>query len=176
MPLLKANGTPYTPQEINEFHRQDDLDRDSLAHHHSIGTGPFQAAPGNIIGMAKEWTPDLTNLTIGNGSISAEYALISTNFMWLDILFSYGTTTLTPGAVSVALPPGFAASAPEQSLLLKVSSAGVRYSGFANIGVDSVLLSPKWPQTGNWPLTELTSNLASGSNWTINGLLAVKRV
>lgn len=42
MPLLKANGTPYTPQEINEFHRQDDLDRDSLAHHHSIGTGPFQ--------------------------------------------------------------------------------------------------------------------------------------
>lgn len=36
-----------TPQEIRDLHRRDDLDFNSLAHHHTLGEGKGQAAPGN---------------------------------------------------------------------------------------------------------------------------------
>lgn len=31
---------------VNEFHTNDDLDRDAQAHHHSLGSGSNQASPG----------------------------------------------------------------------------------------------------------------------------------
>jgi hypothetical protein len=36
------------PQEVNEAHRYDDVDTGDLAHHHTIGFGPGQAAPGTL--------------------------------------------------------------------------------------------------------------------------------
>lgn len=32
---------------VNEFHTNDDLDRDAAAHHHSLGPNANQAAPGS---------------------------------------------------------------------------------------------------------------------------------
>jgi hypothetical protein len=32
---------------VNEFHTNDDVDRDWNSHHHTIGTGANQAAPGS---------------------------------------------------------------------------------------------------------------------------------
>lgn len=32
---------------VNEFHSNDDLDKDANAHHHSLGSGANQASPGS---------------------------------------------------------------------------------------------------------------------------------
>ena len=37
------------PQEVNQFHFNDDCDSSPMAHHHTIGTGPNQAASGRIV-------------------------------------------------------------------------------------------------------------------------------
>lgn len=34
-------------QEVSALHRNDDVDADSAAHHHTLGVSPNQAAPGN---------------------------------------------------------------------------------------------------------------------------------
>lgn len=36
-----------TPREVLDFHNKDDVDSGQLAHHHTLGKGPLQAAPGN---------------------------------------------------------------------------------------------------------------------------------
>lgn len=38
---------PVPAKEVNEFHQKDDLDSSHRAHHHTLGFGPNQAAPGN---------------------------------------------------------------------------------------------------------------------------------
>lgn len=41
------NSELRPPQKmVNEFHSNDDLDRDANAHHHTLGTGVNQAASG----------------------------------------------------------------------------------------------------------------------------------
>ena len=50
------------PQEINNLHRYDDLDRDTFAHHHSIGDKPNQAASGSHTKHAKVQLTGLVSL------------------------------------------------------------------------------------------------------------------
>lgn len=37
----------FTAKDVNDFHNKDDVDSGQLAHHHTLGTGPTQAAPGD---------------------------------------------------------------------------------------------------------------------------------
>lgn len=38
---------PADPQQVNDFHAADDTDTSQLAHHHTLGRSPTQAAPGD---------------------------------------------------------------------------------------------------------------------------------
>lgn len=40
---------PQGPQDVNDFHRYDDVDVKADSHHHTLGPGQYQAAPGNHI-------------------------------------------------------------------------------------------------------------------------------
>lgn len=39
----------FSPKDVNNLHNADDLDNSAFSHHHTLGTGKNQAAPGNII-------------------------------------------------------------------------------------------------------------------------------
>lgn len=43
----KKNGVNLDAQQVKELHRASDKDSDTDSHHHSLGSGPTQAAPGN---------------------------------------------------------------------------------------------------------------------------------
>lgn len=47
MVLFGPNGEILSPQQVNDLHRNDDVDDSSFAHHHTLGIKPNQAAPGN---------------------------------------------------------------------------------------------------------------------------------
>lgn len=49
MPTLDpvAKKTTPTAKEVNEFHENSDLDGSPKAQHHSLGSSPNQASPGN---------------------------------------------------------------------------------------------------------------------------------
>lgn len=42
-----ANGLQPNPEEVNEFHKYDDVDGSPESHHHTLGTDPLQASPGS---------------------------------------------------------------------------------------------------------------------------------
>lgn len=42
---MNANMRPEA-RVVNEFHSNDDVDKDSNAHHHTLGAGANQASPG----------------------------------------------------------------------------------------------------------------------------------
>ncbi len=44
---MTAPNQQTTPQEVEAFHRRDDLDVSDLAHHHTLGARPTQASSGN---------------------------------------------------------------------------------------------------------------------------------
>lgn len=70
-----VNSELRPPQRmVNEFHSNDDLDRDSQAHHHSLGVGVNQAASGahnhdgtNSVQLLKGFT--LTGSRSGGGAL-----------------------------------------------------------------------------------------------------------
>jgi hypothetical protein len=44
--------TPFNPsvsdaETVNTFHQNDDVDKSALSHHHTLGVGDTQAAPGS---------------------------------------------------------------------------------------------------------------------------------
>lgn len=50
-PFRNPNGSVNADQRpdaktINEFHTNDDVDRDANSHHHTLGSGSNQASPG----------------------------------------------------------------------------------------------------------------------------------
>ena len=71
------NSELRPPQRmVNEFHTNDDLDRDSNAHHHTLGVGVNQASPGAHNHDGTNSVQLLAGYTI-TGSRSSGAALIS---------------------------------------------------------------------------------------------------
>ena len=117
------------------------------------------------------YSPTLTNLTIGNGTLTASYKLIGKT-LHIRITFVYGSTTSTSGNVAVGLPSGMTAqTGGEQHVIFKIFNGTANYVGIAF--ASSGTFSPFWPQTGNWPIAQLSANQSSGSNWTIQGTIEI---
>lgn len=51
-------GAP-SPQEVNNFHKNDDCDKSVFAHHHTIGNSPNQAASGKVVADLVKLVADL---------------------------------------------------------------------------------------------------------------------
>lgn len=80
-----------------------------------------------IPGAWTSYSPTFTNLTLGNGAITAHYMLLGKS-LFLKIALVYGSTTSTAGAVTVSIPSGLTTAAYEQWL-----DAG--YSGAVDVGI-----------------------------------------
>jgi hypothetical protein len=63
----------------------------------------LQAAELNTFGSLETWTPTYTNLTIGNGTVSANYTITNrlVSFEWRLLV---GSTTSSAGTMRVSLP------------------------------------------------------------------------
>lgn len=48
-PTSNQNWSGLTPREVEDLHKNDDVDTRPEAHHHTIGSGPNQAAPGSLV-------------------------------------------------------------------------------------------------------------------------------
>lgn len=73
------SGLRPDAKTVNEFHSNDDLDKDSNSHHHSLGSGANQASPGahNHDGSTSVQLLADFSLTGTRGSASAINSIIS---------------------------------------------------------------------------------------------------
>ena len=61
------------------------------------------SAQMNSIGETTAFTPTLTNITLGNGTLSARHVLIN-NFVHYEGKISFGSTTAITGTPEISLP------------------------------------------------------------------------
>jgi hypothetical protein len=74
-------------------------------------TNPFPFTGGNIlnasdlnaIGESESWTPTFTNLTVGNGTLTAQAIRVNDLYV-ANFKLTFGSTTSIDGDVSVQLP------------------------------------------------------------------------
>lgn len=68
-PSTPADSPALTAEQVEELHRNSDLDTRSEAQHHSLGPAPTQAAPGDHRHRGGDSLPLLDDITI-TGDIS----------------------------------------------------------------------------------------------------------
>jgi hypothetical protein len=68
-----------------------------------VASTVLEAAQLNGIGEAVAYTPTLTNLTLGNGTMSAEYVRVQ-KYIWGQIKLNFGSTTVMGSSPSFTLP------------------------------------------------------------------------
>lgn len=56
------------------------------------------------VGLWQSWTPSWTNLTVGNGSVTANYARVG-GITFIEVIVVFGTTTSITGAVTIGSLP-----------------------------------------------------------------------
>jgi hypothetical protein len=87
------------------------------------------AAQMNSIGETVSYTPTLTNLTLGNGTLSARYAQIN-NFVHYEGKITFGTTTSITGTPQIAMPLNSAQSFQQAGNVVYADSGVATYLGF----------------------------------------------
>jgi hypothetical protein len=98
------------------------------------------AAQMNSIGEVVSYTPSLTNITLGNGSLSARYVLIN-NFVHYEGKLIFGSTTSISATPQIALPLASAQSFQVAGNILYADSGIATYMGFPLIaGSSSIYL------------------------------------
>lgn len=75
---------------VNEFHTNDDTDKDSNAHHHTLGSGSNQASPGSHRHDGTDSVPLLEGFEL-SGTRGASTAIVSI----ISALVSLGATDNT---------------------------------------------------------------------------------
>ena len=119
------------------------------------------AATGSLASFGGAWTPftpTLTNMTIGNGTLSGYYAQIGKTVHY-SVRVVCGTTTSISGAVSMALPTAARASTTYPgSAVFYDSSAGATVGGVADLSGSSVApITPPTTAGGYW--VQMTSTV-----------------
>lgn len=69
-----------SPQAVNDFHANDDVDMDGDSHHHTIGPGVHQAASGAHNHRDGNGTPILSGISL-TGTKSGENSVILTSIV-----------------------------------------------------------------------------------------------
>lgn len=86
---LWTPGDPLGPQEVENLHRYDDVDKHIRSHHHTLGKRPTQASPGNhnhndlYVLLAKEkWNrTTITTNASGNATINHLLGVVPTTVL-----------------------------------------------------------------------------------------------
>jgi hypothetical protein len=102
-----------------------------------------KVAIGNtVLGVYTAYTPALTGLTLGNGTLTTAYARVN-NFVHYFGKVVFGTTSSITGAVSIALPINLDADMTATTravfgpVTLRDVSAGVTYFGMGGVSTGS---------------------------------------
>jgi hypothetical protein len=95
-------------QESKRLHNRDDLDSDIRAHHHTLGSGATQAAPGNHIHEDLAWANIMNPQfgAVGDDSAIDETAAIQAAVLWVEeqgggIVFVPARDFYTEGTIEV---------------------------------------------------------------------------
>lgn len=81
----------------------------------SVTNAKLSTTAGEIGGASTTWTPTWTNVTVGNGTVTARYTKIGKNYI-CRIMFVFGSTSSTSGDIIFTLP-----------------ATAVSYAGTANV-------------------------------------------
>lgn len=83
-----------TAKEVNAFHKYDDVDRGNISHHHTIGQGAGQVAPGKHFHNGED-APKLLDGVVFTGIITSYNR--TTFKQVLDALVKLGAADTTSG-------------------------------------------------------------------------------
>jgi hypothetical protein len=94
------------------------------------------------------YTPSLTGVTIGNGTVGGYYRLVGKT-LTLRVYLTFGSTTAFTGSVSVGLPASLALAAGggEQAVVARLFSGGSAFTGFANGAPSASTLQVEGPSS-----------------------------
>lgn len=110
------------------------LDNTNLASGAAIDASKLSGGISGMFGAWAVWTPSWTNLTVGNGVLTAKYVQIGKT-VYYTLKLVWGTTTSISGAPQASLPVTAAADYSFNHKLgicvNKDTSAGLLYTGFA---------------------------------------------
>jgi uncharacterized protein YjbI with pentapeptide repeats len=120
----------------------------------------LQAAELNGIGEKTSYTPTFTNLTLGNGTLTANYFRIN-KVVTVNVCVVFGTTTAITGDVAVVLP------IPRAGLDgLELSTANLSDTGTSNL-IGAVLFG------GTLSSVSVRNSAVSGANVVMQNLSAL---
>lgn len=84
--------------DVNTFHNNDDVDKSAKAHHHTLGIGPGQAAPGPDFKALKDLVVSIQEGLAG---------LVTYRYEWRGIRLARRTTNQIMSTASVVSPVGY---------------------------------------------------------------------
>ena len=99
-----------------------------------------KVAIGNtVLGTYTAYTPTLTNLTIGNGTLASTYCRVN-NFIHFQGKITFGSTTSVTGSVQISVPVSISTTQSSQGTALGTNtfydtSVGTWYLGVASSNV-----------------------------------------
>ncbi len=165
-PLLRPDGKPWTASDINNLHRYDDVDRDSFAHHHTLGSKKTQAAAGDHLhDKWIDYVPVLTQSSVVTKTVTYARYYNTGKTVTAQIKLAVTGTGTGSQPIVVSLPVG----ALQNGLIVGSgfvldASVGFMYKGIVDI-LDATHIHAYW--TGDTTPSVLgsvgmTAALASG--------------
>lgn len=130
----------------------------------------------NLKALGDPWTsytPTLTGMSLGNGTVSARYILAG-HTLFLRIRIAAGTTTTFSGSVTISLPSGVTTVSDEQEILGKYfTSGGSNFTGFGYVPASSSTVNPFLPTSGTncacVQMSNTSANLGTTGNMSFTG-------
>jgi hypothetical protein len=130
------------------------------------------------LGVSASWVPTWTNLTVGNGTVSAREASFGP-FQFFYIQLVWGSTTSISGAVSLASVPVNVFNSSNAEILSQVkctdTSATATYSGHLNVASASTMNVRKMADSGiaGNPTQEAAITATAPFTWTTADVLQI---
>lgn len=111
------------------------------------------AAELNAAGTWTSFTPSWTNLTVGNGVVSAAYSKFN-KILFVRVYFDFGSTSSLTGGLQMTLPASLTQNTSSQELIGQVNITKVGI--FPTLGIVSVSSSTAvaiqtWLSNGTYP-------------------------
>jgi len=109
------------------------------------------------------WTPTITGLTVGNGSVAGRYLKVGRTLQ-LELNITWGSTTTITGPLSTVLPLGLTATA-EFDILLRIYSgtANLTLLGLVRIPSTAAILLYGPTSSTNGAITAITTTMGQGT-------------
>lgn len=118
----------------------------------------------------QSWTPTWTNLTVGNGTVTAKYVQIGKSIQF-KLSLVWGSTTSISGTVSVTLPVTSVAvvgsGVPLGSARLIDTSAGTFFTGIAT-HLSTTTMKLMWSSAFGSGQIETNLSSVSPTTWTVS--------